>query len=457
MKYLCIENSGEIEVNAVRLKGASTKREDHVKIGKFGTGEKYALAVLMKEKIKIVIMSGEDKLTFHTEKAYLKDQEFDEVILQKHKTKIPLSITTEMGLDWGIPQALREIVANAYDEGMAGVYIAKAIDGRAGYTRTFIELADPVAAFFNNLKHWFCKDRTPIEDGIIKSPWGSNEKGGERYSTTNVNEVSWKIFSAPAGDGTRVYKNGVLVYVNKEQPACFDYEISSLNVKEDRTCSQYDVHYALPKVLNALSKPNKIKLLNYIEKNPDALESTIDSYSLDYDIDSPDWKEILQEKVVTTEEVKRVVTHELSKVDHTILPQKWTKVLTGEHNKCRKAEDIMSVASLKGFITKEITPEQWILVEKATAFLADLGIKLDPHKISLFETDKEVDSEYDAKEDNYFLNYVLFSKGTRALVETLLKEFFKKEIKHPVRSLEYEAGLVKEMVNIGQRILGEFL
>ena len=40
MKYLKISNKGEIDPNAFRLRGASTKRNDEMKIGFFGIGLK---------------------------------------------------------------------------------------------------------------------------------------------------------------------------------------------------------------------------------------------------------------------------------------------------------------------------------------------------------------------------------------------------------------------------------
>ena len=51
MKYLKIVNKGEIYEKAFTLIGASTKRGDDSKIGFFGSGLKYAMAVLLRNEI----------------------------------------------------------------------------------------------------------------------------------------------------------------------------------------------------------------------------------------------------------------------------------------------------------------------------------------------------------------------------------------------------------------------
>ena len=55
MKYLIITNKGEIEPQALHLVGASTKRGDSSKIGQFGSGNKYALAYLLRNEHEVLI------------------------------------------------------------------------------------------------------------------------------------------------------------------------------------------------------------------------------------------------------------------------------------------------------------------------------------------------------------------------------------------------------------------
>ena len=46
--YIRIENKGEMDINALLLLGATNKRDNEAMIGFFGSGLKYAVAVLLK-------------------------------------------------------------------------------------------------------------------------------------------------------------------------------------------------------------------------------------------------------------------------------------------------------------------------------------------------------------------------------------------------------------------------
>ena len=82
MKYLVVENKCELGLEGLLLMGASTKRSQSGQIGKFGTGLKYALAVLMREGIGLITISGEKRYTFGTEKVTFRDQEFDRITVR---------------------------------------------------------------------------------------------------------------------------------------------------------------------------------------------------------------------------------------------------------------------------------------------------------------------------------------------------------------------------------------
>jgi len=48
MKYLKFKNNGEIQLEAITLLGASTKRTDNNKIGFFGSGNKFAILIAIR-------------------------------------------------------------------------------------------------------------------------------------------------------------------------------------------------------------------------------------------------------------------------------------------------------------------------------------------------------------------------------------------------------------------------
>src|SRR5574343_1021192 len=111
--WLKISNQGLIDPNALILMGASSKRDDVSKIGFFGTGIKYALAVLLRNNIAIKIYNGVKEIEVSTKTVSFRDKEYQQVFIDGRET----SITTDIGPDWKIWYAIREIYCNAIDEG----------------------------------------------------------------------------------------------------------------------------------------------------------------------------------------------------------------------------------------------------------------------------------------------------------------------------------------------------
>ncbi len=66
LEYMKFENTGEIEVQALTLLGASVKIGGGVKIGKFGTGFKFALAYFLRNEYDIRIFSGNTEIKIDT-------------------------------------------------------------------------------------------------------------------------------------------------------------------------------------------------------------------------------------------------------------------------------------------------------------------------------------------------------------------------------------------------------
>lgn len=81
MKHLLIENKGELDISSLILLGASTKRDSKNMIGFFGSGNKYAIATLIKHGIKFAIYSGEEKIDIATEDVDFRGVNFKKIII----------------------------------------------------------------------------------------------------------------------------------------------------------------------------------------------------------------------------------------------------------------------------------------------------------------------------------------------------------------------------------------
>jgi len=76
MGYIKIKNQGIMEVKALSLVGASTKTDDSTKIGRFGSGNKYALSYFLRHHYDLRIYSGMDEIIIDTSPVSFRDNDF---------------------------------------------------------------------------------------------------------------------------------------------------------------------------------------------------------------------------------------------------------------------------------------------------------------------------------------------------------------------------------------------
>ena len=87
-------------------------------IGHFGTGLKYAIAVLLRTDHKVQIKSGPATLTFDVDRQEIRGKPFDIVTMHDGRSPVQsLSFTTDLGKNWQVWMAYRELYSNALDEG----------------------------------------------------------------------------------------------------------------------------------------------------------------------------------------------------------------------------------------------------------------------------------------------------------------------------------------------------
>jgi hypothetical protein len=109
---LVFQNKGLIDLAAVTTMGVSAKETSNP-IGMFGTGLKYAAAIFARNGVKMTIYRGAERHEFGTTKQEIRGQNFDIVTLNGEK----LGFTTELGKNWELWQAFREVYCNCLDEG----------------------------------------------------------------------------------------------------------------------------------------------------------------------------------------------------------------------------------------------------------------------------------------------------------------------------------------------------
>lgn len=218
--YLVISNNGVVEKEAFTLVGASTKRDDSSSIGQFGSGNKYALAYLLRNNIPVRIFTDGEELPVSVENTKFRDKDFGVI----HIGGQPTSLTTDMGgCDWELWQAIRELYCNALDEGEEEpLCVTHDISPFAcsGRTAIVIDYTDEVKAFMMNFHLYFCQN-TPIV-----------------YEDKCVGRILEK--KSPEGE-LRIYRKGILVDVIKtdSKEALYDYDFNDIHINESRVSDYY--------------------------------------------------------------------------------------------------------------------------------------------------------------------------------------------------------------------------
>lgn len=205
MKYLKIQNTGELDIRLVALMGGTTKANDKYKIGQFGTGLKYTLAFLFRNNLDFKILVGDEEVKIHLETEIIRGDEFEIICINGQRT----SITTKMGEDWSAWMIIRELWCNALDEGEAIREITDVIEGEEGKTSFFIQIDKQVQDILNNWNRYFIHDQEPV-----------------------FKDHEHALY--PAGDHLCIYKQGVLIYESKDRKSVFSYDVAYADINELR-------------------------------------------------------------------------------------------------------------------------------------------------------------------------------------------------------------------------------
>lgn len=119
--YTVFTTPGELDLTALTTFGVNHKPNSQNPIGYFGTGLKYAIAVLLRHNIPVTIYTGGQEYHFYTKETDFRGKTFKTC---RYKAKglwkgwkyVELPFTTELGKHWQLWQAFRELYSNTLDE-----------------------------------------------------------------------------------------------------------------------------------------------------------------------------------------------------------------------------------------------------------------------------------------------------------------------------------------------------
>lgn len=206
-KAIVISNIGTLDVRAITMMGLTNKRDDAEKIGMFGTGLKYSLAKLLRDRIPFRLWNGEREVTFAVQAGEFRGKPYEQMLVDDQAT----GVTTDMGPQWEPWWIIREIYSNALDEGAMEFYQcdAEQVEFRAGFT-TWVLDAEHFGQVYAAREMYFPRERSPL------------------WETPTL-----RVLPRFTNRGTRIYKQGVLVMEAMTDDAC-DYDLLTVELNEMR-------------------------------------------------------------------------------------------------------------------------------------------------------------------------------------------------------------------------------
>jgi hypothetical protein len=139
MSQIVFENRGEIDIRSITNFGLSVKEGENP-IGFFGTGLKYAIAVLLRHDCAITIYSGLKRVDFAIRREEVRGKEFEFVTMTvAGGVPVDAGFTTQLGRGWDLWMAYRELDCNRRDEGGSVSKYDEPVEPREDFTFVAVE------------------------------------------------------------------------------------------------------------------------------------------------------------------------------------------------------------------------------------------------------------------------------------------------------------------------------
>jgi hypothetical protein len=236
MSAVVFYTPGLIDIRSFTTFGVNAKPNTTNPIGYFGTGLKYATAVIVRNGLKMTVWIGDRQYTFYKKATKFRDTEFDFVRMKEETHNLgslmkgnpkyhELPFITELGKNWELWQAFRELETNTQDEGGKTFTVdfdPHTTEKREDLTSTYIMVEG--AAFLREFEE---KDKTFLNGDLT------------------VRESSY-VLDVLEKPSKYVYYRGMRV-LDVDKPMLHTYNLKgSVSLTEDRTlASQVSLEMAV--------------------------------------------------------------------------------------------------------------------------------------------------------------------------------------------------------------------
>lgn len=419
MKYLKIANKGRIEIEAFTMLGASTKRNDHTKIGMFGSGNKYAISYLIRNKYDIVIYSGNEKIEFKTEKRTFRDNEFDILFVNDIET----SLTIQMGSDWKLWQAIRELYSNAIDEGLISFEIVESIESKENQTSVFISLDDNLEDLFYNKDEYFLTERTPIFEC----------RYGAIYEKT--------------GTRARIYRKGIKAFETNKN-SLFDYDLYLMDINESRMAKySWQIPEHIWNILYSCDKTYVIRKVLSEIKNWTLIEREIEEGVItpNESLMSTQWIEATENRQIFSENFAGWLNDE-EKIKTDFVPTKLYHTLTSKIGDAIKPKSVTFSDNGLPYVETLISDYRAKILSKCLDFFTDAGFKMD-YQIKVVDfKDTEILGSIDKDNKIILLDIQTLDKGVDETINTIIEEYIHLKYGVADKTRGFQTSIITEFI-----------
>lgn len=389
MKYLKIANTGLIEVAALTLMGASTK-DGKTSIGEFGSGNKYAMAYLLRNGYEINLFVGFKKIEIETKVKNFRGTDFNVIWIDGQET----SLTSEMGKDWELWQAVRELYCNAVDEGCTFFEVVEQVTHEENETVFYIGMTPELEQLMFNINDYIVLNKEVLFE---------NEKG--------------KIYRKH-GSKAGIYRKGIKVYECNDE-SIFDYDLPQIEINESRVVKySWEVGEYIWKLLFSCDNKNIIREVLQNIKDKKFIENQIDnSFCFITTNITEEWLSATPEKFIAPRSMGgHVKDEDIAKT--LLLPDVLYNRLAARNSEFVSESFKKSVAGV--YKEETMTELEKQILKEVNYFLTECKFEICYEiKVVSFSNQKILGS---VDEKTILLSKVAFDKGKQFVLNTIIEE-----------------------------------
>ena len=430
---IVFQNKGALDVRAIKTMGVNVKDSESA-IGYFGTGLKYAIAVLLRNGHKISIATDGNTYIFGVSQQTIRGKEFDIVQMTTigpcgEEKSEELGFTTELGKNWEMWMAYRELYSNTKDERGKVFSIGKS-------EMTFIPQSIALQSTVPDSTTIFVSGKEIEDIHDIRWHYFTDEREDQPVASFNGIKIYRNINYQEPG---KIYYKGVFVgntYVRSN----YDFSIGgdyNVLLTEDRSIAmQHQVRWAIVRSFYGLQSTQK----HAIDLFRKILVADDYTYEGALNFDDPPYTPL------------EICLDVIGKVRREQQDMKMNPSAILLHRKHRE-KSVLPTKSI------ELSKVQTIQLQKAKLFCRNaLGWDIDEYKLIVHPDIGEKNlGRAEIEEKIMYLSPRAFDQGTKRVAAVLVEEFVHVHYKVYDETIEQKMVYLEKILSLGEELNGDAL